>query len=69
MNLCEKFKQPTNYFQIVKWIKAGDIAKLEYATLLGKGKFIMGKPSWNDEARNFIKNVPRYMVRFSKLKL
>lgn len=49
--------------QIVKWIKAGDISKLEYATLLGKGKFIMGKPSWNDEARNFIKNVPKLMVR------
>jgi hypothetical protein len=50
--------------QIVKWIKAGDITKLEYATLLGKGKFIMGKPSWNDEARIFIKNVPKLMVNF-----
>ena len=47
----------------MKWIKAGDVAKLEYATLLGKGKFITGKPSWNDETRNFIKNVPKLMVR------
>jgi hypothetical protein len=26
----------------------------------------VGKPSWNDEARNFIKNVPKLMVSLAR---
>ncbi len=42
----------------------GDIDKLEYATIMGKGRFIVGKPSWNDETRKFILSVPKIMVIF-----
>jgi hypothetical protein len=42
---------------ITKYIKAGDLEKLETATLMGKGKQLIGKASWNDSARTYIKNV------------
>ena len=35
--------------------------KLEIAVLLGKGKHILGKATWNDAARNYIKSVPSYI--------
>jgi len=36
--------------------------KLELAVLMGKGKMISGKPSFNDETKKFIMTVPKIMV-------
>ena len=47
--------------QIAKFVKAGNVEQLEVAVLMGKGKFILGKATWNDAARNYIKSVPSYM--------
>ena len=47
--------------QIAKFVKAGNVEQLEIAVLLGKGKHILGKATWNDAARNYIKSVPSYI--------
>jgi len=44
--------------EIGKWITNGDVAKLEYAFLMGKARLMVGKSTWNDAARQFIKTVP-----------
>ena len=46
---------------IAKSVKSGNVEQLEIATLMGKGKQIIGKASWNDAARTYIKNVPNVM--------
>ena len=51
-----------NQEQVSKWIVNGDVAKLEHAFLLGKGRMIIGKATWNDAARQFIKSVPDLLV-------
>ena len=47
--------------QISKWVKTGNLEQLEIATLMGKGKQLLGKTSWNDATRNYIKNVQNVM--------
>jgi hypothetical protein len=47
-------------------VKEGDVAKLENAVLLGKGKLIIGKKAWNEKTRKFIKTVPDLMVSFKR---
>ena len=47
--------------QISKWVKTGNLEHLEIATLMGKGKQLLGKTSWNDATRNYIKNVQSVM--------
>ena len=47
--------------QISKWVKAGNLENLEIATLMGKGKQLLGKTSWNDAARSYIQKVQTVM--------
>jgi len=42
----------------------GDVDNLEYATIMGKGRFVVGRTSWNDETRKFILSVPKLMVNY-----
>ena len=53
--------------QISKFVKAGNVEQLEIAVLMGKGKLILGKATWNDAARNYIKSVPNYIEDVEKL--
>lgn len=53
--------------QIAKWVKAGDLEKLEMATLMGKGKQLVGKATWNDAARVYIKNVQNVLEELDQL--
>ncbi len=43
--------------QVNKWIKSGDLEKLEITVLMGRGKQLVGKATWNDAARTYIKGV------------
>ena len=48
--------------QVEKWVTSGDLDKLEYTFFMGKGRMLVGKSTWNDAARKFIKTVPDLMV-------
>lgn len=50
-----------------KAIKSGDVERMEQAVLMGKGKLIVGKATWNDTARNYIKSVPEEMANIDAL--
>ena len=53
----------SSHFQISKWIKTADVAKVEQAVYLGKGAQTKGRPAWNEEVRKFLQTVPNIMVR------
>ena len=48
--------------QVEKWVTSGELDKLEYTFFMGKGRMLVGKSTWNDAARKFIKTVPDLMV-------
>ena len=48
---------------IEKMIQEGDVESLEYAVLSGRGGSLIGKTSWHDKARKFMKDVPKMQVR------
>lgn len=52
---------------IAKAVKAGNVEHLEIATLMGKGKMLLAKASWNDAARVFIKSVPLVLEQLDTL--
>lgn len=52
---------------VAKAIKSGNLEQLEIATLMGKGKMVSGKATWNDAARNYIKSVPKIMEDLDQL--
>lgn len=52
---------------IAKAVKAGNVEHLEIATLMGKGKMLLAKASWNDAARVFIKSVPLILEQLETL--
>ena len=49
--------------QVEDWAKSGLVHKIEAAVLQGHGDLVtsMGKV-WNEEARNYVKNVPELIV-------
>ena len=53
--------------QIAKFIKSGNVEQLETAVLMGKGKQIAGKTSWNEGARNYIRSIPTVMEKIDQL--
>lgn len=56
-----------NKAQVEKWVTSGEMDKLEYTFFMGKGRLLVGKSTWNDAARKFIKTVPDLMVREKKV--
>ena len=51
-----------NKSQVEKWVTSGEMDKLEYTFFMGKGRLLVGKATWNDAARKYIKTVPDLMV-------
>ena len=52
--------------QIDKWVKNGDIDKLQDVVLDGKADKLKGKTSWNEETRNFLRNIPQLQVNYNQ---
>ena len=48
--------------EIDEIIQDGDLEKLEFIILSGKGHELKGKSSWNGDVRKFLKNAPSYSV-------
>ena len=55
------------FLQISKWVKTGDLSRLEHAVYMGKGSFTKGKTAWNEETRAFLKTVPNIQVKYAHL--
>ncbi|CAM1307574.1 Uncharacterised protein g4637 [Pycnogonum litorale] len=49
-------------------VKDGDLDKLEELLLDGHGKHLVGRTSWSEQARNFLKNVPKYLEEIEDFK-
>jgi hypothetical protein len=47
---------------VEKWIKNGDVEKLEQAVLDGKGDMVKDRKAFSEDVRTFIKRVPNYMA-------
>ncbi|RXG52095.1 hypothetical protein Avbf_18840 [Armadillidium vulgare] len=55
--------------EINKMISDGDVSKLEYVVLSGRGGALDGKTSWNDNVKRFLKKVPTYMEQIELLQV
>ena len=46
-----------------KWVKTGDIVKLEHAAYMGKSGHMKGRTAWNEDTRKFLNTVPNIQVK------
>lgn len=49
-------------------LQRGDVELLQDLVLEGHGKHLLGKASWNDDVKAFLKELPSYLVSNTNLK-
>lgn len=48
--------------KITHWLQSGDVEGLREFVNDGYGQYLVGKTSWNEEVRQFLKTVPTHLV-------
>lgn len=48
--------------KINQWLQSGDVEHLKEFVHDGYGQHIVGKTSWNEEVRQYLKALPLYLV-------
>lgn len=48
--------------KINQWLQNGDVEHLKEFVHDGYGQHIVGKTSWNEEVRQYLKTLPHYLV-------